>query len=49
MTSPQSGEPAPVPAILAPGLEARVEKEAPVEWTLAHFDTRLPDLPLYYY
>jgi len=27
---------------LAPGLEARVEKEVPFEWTIASYDPRLP-------
>ena len=30
-----------LPAI-APGLEARVEKDVPHEWTIAHYDPRLP-------
>lgn len=27
---------------LAPGLEAEIEKVVPPEWTIAHFDARLP-------
>src|SRR5260370_24171498 len=27
---------------LAPGLEARYERMVPLEWTIAHYDARLP-------
>ncbi len=30
------------PPALAPGLEARIEREVPFEWTIAHYDPRLP-------
>ena len=30
------------PAALQPGLEAQVEKIIPLEWTIAHYDARLP-------
>ncbi len=38
MTSP-SGQ---MPAGLRPGLEAHLEKEVPHDWTIAHYDPRLP-------
>jgi len=37
-----TSEPVPTPAALQPGLEARVSKEVPHEWTIAHYDARLP-------
>jgi len=30
------------PAVLQPGLEARIEKDVPFEWTIAYYDARFP-------